>query len=52
VRCAEYLAQSDDLLREYAEIWPSEHSEDSIMRAVLHDTNDLIALFCLVARKR
>ena len=52
VRCAELLPESDDLLREYVRSRPSEQDEDSIMRAVPHDYDGLIALFCLVGCKR
>jgi len=52
VRCAELLPESDDLLRDYVTGRPTEQDEDSIMRAVPHDEDGLIALFCLVARKR
>ena len=52
VQCAELLAESDDLLRDYAMERLPEQDEDSIMRAVPHDQDGLIALFCLVACKR
>ena len=52
VRCAEQLPESDDLLRDYVRDRPPEQDEDSIMRAVPHDSDGLIALFCLVACKR
>lgn len=52
VRCAELLSESDDLLRDYARDRPAEQDEDSIMRAVPHNHDGLIALFCLVASKR
>jgi SAM-dependent methyltransferase len=52
VRCAELLPESDDLLRDYVRGRPPEQDEDSIMRAVPHDDEGLIALFCLVACKR
>jgi hypothetical protein len=37
---------------EYVTGRPLEQDEDSIMRAVPHDDDGLIALFCLVACKR
>jgi cyclopropane fatty-acyl-phospholipid synthase-like methyltransferase len=52
VQCAELLPESDDLLRDYVMGRPTEQDEDSIMRAVPHDDDGLIALFCLVACKR
>lgn len=52
VRCAELLPESNDLLRDYVSGRPPEQDEDSIMRAVPHDNDGLIALFCLVACKR
>ena len=52
VQCAELLPESDDLLRDYVLGRPPEQDEDSIMRAVPRDHEGLIALFCLVARKR
>jgi hypothetical protein len=52
VRCAELLPESDNLLRDYVRGRPPEQDEDSIMRAVPHDDDGLIALFCLVACKR
>ena len=52
VQCAELLPESDDLLRDYVLDRPPEQDADSIMRAVPHDDDGLIALFCLVARKR
>jgi cyclopropane fatty-acyl-phospholipid synthase-like methyltransferase len=52
VQCAELLPESNDLLRDYARECPPEKDEDSIMRAVPHDHDGLIALFCLVACKR
>ena len=52
VRCAELLPESDELLRDYVRGRPPEQDEDSIMRAVPHDEDGLIALFCLVACKR
>ena len=52
VRCAELLPESDDLLRDYVRGRAPEQDEDPIMRAVAHDDDGLIALFCLVACKR
>jgi cyclopropane fatty-acyl-phospholipid synthase-like methyltransferase len=52
VRCAELLAESNELLRDYAKDRSPEQDEDSIMRAVPQDRDGLIALFCLVACKR
>jgi cyclopropane fatty-acyl-phospholipid synthase-like methyltransferase len=52
VQCAELLPESDDLLLDYVLGRPPEQDEDSIMRAVPRDHEGLIALFCLVARKR
>jgi len=52
LQCAELLAESDDLLRDYVLERPPEQNADSIMRAVPRDHEGLIALFCLVARKR
>ena len=52
VRCAELLPESGDLLRDYVSGRPPEQDEDSIMRAVPHDDDGLIALFCLVGCKR
>ena len=51
VQYAEFLPESDDLLRDYVINRPPEQDEDSIMRAVPRDHQGLIALFCLVARK-
>ena len=52
VRCAEILPESNDLLRDYVRDQPSEQDEDSIMQAVPHNDDGLLALFCLVACKR
>ena len=52
VQCAEILPESDDLLSDYVMGRPPEQDEDSIMRAVPRDDEGLLALFCLVARKR
>jgi cyclopropane fatty-acyl-phospholipid synthase-like methyltransferase len=52
VQCAELLPESDVLLRDYVQGKPPEQDEDSIMRAVPRDHEGLLALFCLVARKR
>ena len=46
------LPESGDLLHDYVRDRPPEQDEDSIMRAVQHDDDGLIALFCLVACKR
>jgi cyclopropane fatty-acyl-phospholipid synthase-like methyltransferase len=51
VVCAEVLPESDQLLCDYVGGRPPDQDEDSIMRAVPHDNDGLIALFCLVARK-
>jgi len=52
VQCAELLPESDNILSDYVLGRPPEQDEDSIMRAVPRDQEGLIALFCLVARKR
>jgi cyclopropane fatty-acyl-phospholipid synthase-like methyltransferase len=52
VRHAEFLPESDQLLRKYCAERPSDQDKDAIMRAVPNDTEGLIGLFCLVARKR
>ena len=52
VQCAELLTESDELLRNYVLDRPPNQEENSIMRAVPRDDEGLIALFCLVARKR
>ena len=49
---AEYLAESAELLRNYISERPPEEDDNSIMWAVPHDHDGLIALMCLVARKR
>jgi cyclopropane fatty-acyl-phospholipid synthase-like methyltransferase len=46
------LPDSDALLRDYARGRPPAQDEDSIMRAVPQDHDELIALFCLVAKRR
>jgi len=51
MECAELLPESKDLLQDYVKERPQEQEEDSIMRAVRQDRDNLIALFCLVARK-
>ncbi|MGH7005548.1 MAG: SAM-dependent methyltransferase, partial [Alphaproteobacteria bacterium] len=51
VQCAEYLPESAGLLRDYVRGRPAEQDQDAIMRAVPHDHDGLIALFCLVGRK-
>ena len=52
VQCADLLPESEVLLRDYVSGRPPEQDEDPIMRAVPHDNDGLIALFCLVACKR
>jgi hypothetical protein len=52
VQYAALLPESNDLLRDYVLDRPPEQDEDSIMRVVPHDHEGLIALFCLIARKR
>lgn len=52
VQYAELLPESDALLRDYARDRRTDQEEDSIMRASRSDNDGLIALFCLVARKR
>ena len=52
VQCAELMPESDDLLHDYVQDRPPEQDENSIMWAVPRDNDGLIALFCLVARKR
>jgi hypothetical protein len=52
LQCAELLPESNDLLRDYVLGRSTEQDEDPIMRAVPRDHEGLIALFCLVARKR
>jgi cyclopropane fatty-acyl-phospholipid synthase-like methyltransferase len=52
VRCAELLPESHDLLRNYVRDKSPEQDEDSIMRAMPHSDDGLIALFCLIASKR
>ena len=52
MQCAELLAESDDLLRDYVLDRPAGRDENSIIRAVPRDHEGLIALVCLVARKR
>ena len=52
VRCAEFLAESGDLLRDYVRGRPPQQDEDPIMQAVPRDEDGLISLFCLVACKR
>jgi cyclopropane fatty-acyl-phospholipid synthase-like methyltransferase len=49
---AEILPESKELLRMYVDERPLMREADSIMRAVPLDRHGLIALFCLVARKR
>jgi cyclopropane fatty-acyl-phospholipid synthase-like methyltransferase len=52
VQCAEMLPDSAQLLMDYAEQRLPSQDEDSIMWAVPRDNDGLIALLCLVARKR
>jgi cyclopropane fatty-acyl-phospholipid synthase-like methyltransferase len=52
LQCAELLPESDDLLRDYVQDRLREQDENSITRAVASDHDGLIALFCMVARKR
>jgi cyclopropane fatty-acyl-phospholipid synthase-like methyltransferase len=52
VQCAEILPESRELLRDYVSYRRPEQDEDPIMRAVPEDEEGLIALFCLVGRKR
>ncbi len=52
VLCAEYLAESEDLLHDYIAQRPPAESDNSIMWAVPRDHDGLIALMCLVGRKR
>ena len=49
---AEYLAESEELLHDYIEERPPAEHDNSIMWAVPRDHDGLIALMCLVARKR
>jgi len=52
VQCAQFLPESDQLLRDYWVERPPDQDKDPIMRAVPNDDARLIGLFCLVARKR
>jgi cyclopropane fatty-acyl-phospholipid synthase-like methyltransferase len=52
VQCAQFLPESDRLLRNYWVERPPDQDKDPIMRAVPNDDERLIGLFCLVARKR
>jgi cyclopropane fatty-acyl-phospholipid synthase-like methyltransferase len=52
VQYAQFLPESDRLLRNYWVERASDQNEDPIMRAVPNDDERLIGLFCLVARKR
>jgi hypothetical protein len=52
VQCAQFLPESDRLLRNYWVERPLDQDKDPIMRAVPNDDERLIGLFCLVARKR
>lgn len=49
---AQFLPESDRLLRNYWVERAPDQNEDPIMRAVPNDDEKLIGLFCLVARKR
>jgi cyclopropane fatty-acyl-phospholipid synthase-like methyltransferase len=52
VQCAQFLPESDQLLRNYWVERSPGQDKDPIMRAVPNDDERLIGLFCLVARKR
>jgi hypothetical protein len=52
VQCAQFLPESDQLLRNYWVERAPDRDKDPIMRAVPNDEERLIGLFCLVARKR
>lgn len=52
VRCAQFLSESDRLLRNYCVERPPDQDEDPIMRGVQNDDERLIGLFCLVGCKR
>jgi cyclopropane fatty-acyl-phospholipid synthase-like methyltransferase len=52
VQHAQFLPESDWLLRNYWVERPPNQNEDPIMRAVQNDDERVIGLFCLVARKR
>jgi cyclopropane fatty-acyl-phospholipid synthase-like methyltransferase len=52
VQCAQFLPESDQLLRDYWVERSPDRDKDPIMRAVPNDEERLIGLFCLVARKR
>jgi len=52
VVCAEYLAESEELLNDYIQERPPAEHDNSIMWAVPRDHDGLIALMCLVGRKR
>jgi cyclopropane fatty-acyl-phospholipid synthase-like methyltransferase len=52
VQYAGLLAESAELLRAYVRERPPGQDQNSIMRVVPHDHEGLVALFCLVARKR
>ncbi len=49
---AEYLAESEELLHDYIQERPPAEHDNSIMWAVPRDHDGLIALMCLVGRKR
>ena len=52
IQNAEFLPESDWLLRKYWVERPPDQDKDPIMRAVPKDDDGLIGLFCLVARKK
>lgn len=52
IQNAEFLPESDWLLRKYWVERPPDQDKDPIMRAVPKDDDRLIGLFCLVARKK
>jgi cyclopropane fatty-acyl-phospholipid synthase-like methyltransferase len=51
MQCARFLPESEQLLRDYWLERPPTQDEDPIMRAAKSDEEELIGLFCLVARK-
>ena len=52
VHWAQFLPESDMLLRNYCAECPPDQDKDPIMQAVPNDHERLLGLFCLVARKR
>jgi cyclopropane fatty-acyl-phospholipid synthase-like methyltransferase len=52
VSYAQFLPESDQILQNYCVECPPDHDEDPIMRGVQSDAEQLIGLFCMVARKR